>query len=845
MKSGLKKLSGIFLLLFSFLILSCDFDTLFGPSYDDPVKDFFKEYTETAAIEKLTLPSGTENRAGILCVPAENDSTASFYMRNPQGYTLDFGFAFDEDAVQAAAADTGFSFTQSDDKNGGTLTFSKNFLYSVDSGSIGGKDISGSITLTEPKSGRNFASYPITLHANTPPPSVQGAAFQRSSADDSATYIVCFFMPDTSQACMALHANDTHVLYVNGEKRYMKQGLLYASGTQKEDGGWEISEEDGSFTNAEPSLFSLTDDDSAFSFDPENCPDGYTPVYYLTNWPVSTDTRTCTFIVEDDEGLSSSISVSNKASKLDAPSLSVESDTTYPVDDETFLFTLTMSHDGKCTDGSSCGTATINYTVTEKNGALVFAGGKSSTLTGSSEGSASVSLPKGVYEISAYASKDYFISSDTVRVTNVKTIKPSVYYISEDGTDSDAVSGSAEKPYRSIQYAINKFKTGIENGDYDEDAICDIHLLSDITPADGFDWSSNGGCLVDTAGLESATVNITGDGSRRTVDAQGGVASVRALLNAAAKKMTVSDVRFTGGYTEDSAAINVVGELVMENVTVSGNTGRGILNSGKLTLDGCTVSGNTMDSAEENGAGICMQSLSVLVLRGVNYIYDNYNDGGEAQKRDDVFLPAGGKITVDGDISGSTIGVNVPWSASDAGVPAIGSPAAFTSGYGYGSANTALPGDVFVAENGYSVAADDSGEAAFVVSGGEMYNAMDFKVTLSADAATVSLNTAKTVTVKVSGTRSGEQIFFNNADNHFYTDSAFAEDAAGGAVVSLGAALYSNGTKICDCAVAAAPDSGSVLVTVPAVEFEENYTLRVTAAFLGVTVDMNLTLGIE
>ena len=218
------------ILIFVFFLVSCDFENLLEPSYNDPVKEYLKEYTENAAIEKVTLPSGEKNPQGILCLSSLSDKTLSFYLRNPQNYILNFDFDFNEDEIQSVAQSGGYGFIQNSDKKSGTLTLNKDFLYSVDAGNIGKKNISGFITITEPKSGRNFESYPISFHANTAPPSVQGAVFQRSSEGDDAKYIICFFMPDMSHNSMALHTKDTRIIYVNDEKKYTKQGMIYTSG---------------------------------------------------------------------------------------------------------------------------------------------------------------------------------------------------------------------------------------------------------------------------------------------------------------------------------------------------------------------------------------------------------------------------------------------------------------------------------------------------------------------------------------------------------------------------------------------------------------------------------------
>ena len=1015
-----------FLLLFiSLFFLSCG--EILSPTFDEPVRAYFEEYTNNAAIEKHTFPSGVENPDGILCITGESDGVISFEMRNPQKYLLNFDFDFSESEIKDIAD---YSFTQASDRAGGTLTFSRDFLNRVDSGNLAGKNISGLITIVEPKSGRSFKSYPITLHANTAPPSVLGAAFQRSSEGDDAKYIVCFFMPNMNDSNMALHTQDTHVIYVNGEKKYTQQGLIYKSDTKDESGNF--SDQDTDFSDSKPTMYPLTDDTSAFTFDSTKCPQGYKALYYETDWPITTDTKTADFKIEDDDGLSNSFVISNKASQLNPPTFSVSTNTAYPADEETFQYTVKINHDGLCTDGNSSGSVTINYTITETNNALVFMGGTSSTLTGSSYGSASINLQKGTYTISASASKDYYISSDSASVSDVKIKKPAVYYVSESGVNSESASGAKGEPYRTIQYAIDAFKKGIIDSDYENDGVCNIYVMTDLTPPEGFDWNTNNNSFVEIPSeLSGATVNITGYGGRRTISAQNDGTAIRSLLKVDAGTVTVDGINFTGGYTNSSAnpiialagsatvsisnskiyentlasdngqlsLIQSAGAFVMNNVvisdnsqivgagadpmnppafyainqtagqvtltdcsitssgtghgsywilicarsgtftmnggsirdntgcnnvlsndangttlndvvidnngdewgdiilntgglsltgcTVTGNTGgynglitncssgtlnltdteiknnnlvanayagagvdyyncgAAVWNEGSLTLDGCTVSGNTINKADGRGAGIYMKAgtSSSLTLKGKNYIYDNYNKGVASPKRDDIYLPTGSVIAVGGDISGSTIGVNVPWQPSDEGAPRIGAPAEFTSDYG--TYNTALPGEIFIAENDYGITLSNGGEAAFAVSGGGMYTALDYTVNLTASSVKAVLNKAKTVTVAVSGTRkegSGTsiQLYYNNADGKFYTDSGLKTKAADDSV-NFAAALYNGATKIADCEIGHPElDSGSILVTVPAIAFEDTYTIRVTSTFLGVTKDTSI-----
>ncbi|MBO6219885.1 MAG: leucine-rich repeat domain-containing protein [Treponema sp.] len=855
-----------FLLLFiSLFFLSCG--DILSPAFDEPVRAYFEEYTNNAAIEKHTFPSGVENPDGILCVTSESDGVISFEMRNPQKYLLNFDFDFSESEIKDFVESSDYSFTQSSDRAGGTLTFSRDFLNSVDAGNLAGKNISGSITIVEPKSGRSFKSYPISLHANTAPPSVLGAAFQRSSEGDDATYIVCFFMPNMNHSLMALHTNDTHVIYVNGEEKFTRQGLIYNSGTKDENGNWTISELDSDFLSSAPTMYSLTDEIDAFTFDSSKCPAGYKTLYYKTDWSVSTETKTCTFTILDDDGLSSSVTISNKASQLNPPTFSVESSTSYGADEDTGLYAIKITHDGLCTDGSSSGSVTINYTITESTGASVFNNGSASSITSSSAGSATIYLPQGTYSVTAAASKNYYITSEEVTKTSVKITQSAVFYVSQNGSDL-LNTGKRASPYRTIDKATDAFTDGLAENLYESDAECIIYVMSDLTPPDDF----TGNTFINIPAL-SNSIQIIGYGAVRTIDAKGSSSKLRRLLYAplsSGAKLTIKNINLKGGYidgdtidtavhfycdfemiggsitgctAENGNVIKVIGGSgLFDGVTISGNKVLTENNSvlyimGSLTLKDSSIINNT---AQTSAVNLYFYDSSLTVSGKVNIYNSKKSDGTAASN---LYMPTGSVITVDGNISGSKIGVNVPWESSDAGAPRIGVPAAFTSGYGYGTTNSSLPGEIFIAENGYGISTDSSGEAAFAVSGGGMYTALDYTVNLTASSVKAALNKAKTVTVAVSGTRkepSGAttDLYYNNEDGKFYTDSGLT--AAGDNTVDFAAALYNGATKIADCEVAAASETGKIAVTIPKVAYEDTYTLRITSTFLGVTKDVNV-----
>ncbi len=842
--------------LASMLFSSCG--ELFSPTFDEPVKHFFEEYTNSAAIEQETLPQGTETPAGILCVSSSGNAEVTFILRNPQQYKLNFAYEFNSPEVSAkaqeltAAGYTVYTFTQSTDTYSGKLNFSKDFLYSIDESNAGKKDISGYITITEPKSGRSFASYPVSFHANSAPPSVQGVCFQRSSESDGATYIVCFYMPDTGSSVMALHKEDTHTVYINGVKKYTKDGQIYTSASKDEDGNWVISDSDPDFSTSVSSMYPLSEESSAFSFNASKCPSGYTALYYDTGWPVTTDTKTCTITIEDDDGLTSTMVISNNASQLKSAEIRETADTAYDADEDSFRYTLHISHDGMCTDETfSGGNVTINYTVEEVNGNNVFNGGSSSSLTGNSLNTADISVPKGKYKITATSSKNYYISGESVSVTGVSVKQPAVFYVSESGTDRSDYSGSKTESYRTINYAIDMFTDGITYSQYESDSSCTVYVMSDLTPPSDYNFSSNSGTFVNIPAI-SNSISIIGYGGTRTIDAQQkGSVMIVSLSNPAT--LTLENISLKGGLIENSSDLNAsavyvngntvmkggtisdctstadrkgivyvaLSPFTMENVTITSNTSSGTEGyiikavNNPLTLKNCTVTGNT----SELGA-VTMGSGGTINIKGTNIITKNTLSDGTARN---VYLPEGKTLSVTQSLEGSKIGIYMPF--TDSTKPSSGRAVTFTEGFS-SSGTEAKPGAVFITETEFAVTTDGSGEAAFAVSSGTLYTPQDYSFSFTLNDSqnrtsnfTVNTGAASAFTLTPAVTRNSETVSYSEISSNITWTSS----------------LYCSGTKVCDCSVT--KTETGISITVPALSFEETYTLKVCAEYLGLSHD--------
>ena len=319
-------------------------------------------------------------------------------------------------------------------------------------------------------------------------------------------------------------------------------------------------------------------------------------------------------------------------------------------------------------------------------------------------------------------------------------------------------------------------------------------------------------------------------------------------------------ITMTGGAIKNNIGCNTVvqaGEMAeLVGVEITGNTCQSsALTSfwGLFTLDGCTITGNVSNSTPGLGksAGISIDRIqSAFTIKGKTTIYDNHFKNTPA-KQSNLCVPLGYVLTIGGNISGSKIGVTMPF--TDATKPTKDAPIVFTKDYATPSyANPNTPGSVFISENDYGVAAMASGtnvgEAAFAVSSGGIYSPYDYTIELAASALVADPGVAHDVPITTTVTRKEPAastpptttLYYNPADKKLYLEDTFVNLAAADRPsdpdynkVAWTAALYSGTRKACDVPVSSS--ASGLKATVPAIEFEDNYTLRISAAFLGLS----------
>lgn len=173
-------------------------------SWEEPVRDYFDKYTNTAAIEKIDITcQSNKDNSGATCIPSDGNKTITFYLRNPRQYILHTDF-------REPGSSTDVQVVQDmQDKTIIRVTYSQSYLQDHE----GGQQIGGTIYLTESETLREFDPYSFSLKCNTPPPSVKGQSVQTAI---NGNFWVCFYVP-TTELGNATHGHEAHTVFISGE----------------------------------------------------------------------------------------------------------------------------------------------------------------------------------------------------------------------------------------------------------------------------------------------------------------------------------------------------------------------------------------------------------------------------------------------------------------------------------------------------------------------------------------------------------------------------------------------------------------------------------------------------
>ena len=541
----------IFLSLIMFA--SCDFETLFEPQFNEPVKEFFDTYTNTAAIEehKLSVESYNDTSAR-LCINSDNECTVQFYMRNPRQYDLSTSVKFSS----LENIDTSLVQVSQKDKATIELKLPQSFLADSDEG----HNISPTISLMEPMSGRSFADYTFSLYSNSIPPQVNNPTIMN---DSNTTFIVAFDMP--SQAELALRHKDLTTVTINGKSYPL---------SISEDGSFTFT--DSAFSTVEKTYSPLSG--KSFTYTDRS-------VYYTTGDAFVNGDKEYTIILTDSAGLTAETLASTKITKLNSPVVtnvskkSIESSYNSETKEYTPKSLPLLS-------GKEYTTVTITAPTTDNVGNSVDASGLEVTYklfngtpkaarlskSGTFSGSIDLNLEVGTWYLEAYATKTSYEKSSLTKC--YIRVVDSCIFIGENGSDDDEeADGTEDLPYASISKAIadinKRNESGVEYtlmidgniaGEVNTDTILAAGLLIEGA-------TSNAKDKIGTFALTSSIpVKFTG-------------ITLGELTVAGENKITLSeDAVVTSASVKDGASLEIESSALVTEVILEG--------SGKLTITG-------------------------------------------------------------------------------------------------------------------------------------------------------------------------------------------------------------------------------------------------------------------
>ncbi|MBR1536995.1 MAG: hypothetical protein IJ630_08655 [Treponema sp.] len=132
---------------------------------------------------------------------------------------------------------------------------------------------------------------------------------------------------------------------------------------------------------------------------------------------------------------------------------------------------------------------------------------------------------------------------------------------------------------------------------------------------------------------------------------------------------------------------------------------------------------------------------------------------------------------------------------------------------------------------------------------GTIHTALDYEFNFAIDSPFLALPAQKdyglTFTPKqIEADNTKTQIYYNPADKELYKDTAFTKPCASGEKITFSAPLYCESKKVTDCTISIST-TGEFLVTVPALIYDEVYTLKISALYLGLLYDAEFKLEVS
>lgn len=544
--SKITKILGI--TLFSIGLASCQF-------FENDVADFMETYTETAAIDQHSISETTHMDAlGHTCIGSKKDVEIDLYMRNPKRFSMNptvefIGLPPSIDRSMVTITQTGTDSLK--------LVLPQEFLLASDEG----KDISSSITLYEPMSGRIFSGYTISLNCNSIPPKVTVPTVLN---DNGQSFVVAFDMPYTEE--LALRNKDITAISIND----VDYAVTIAS--------------DGTYT-FESSSFSATPSANLISINSKDFTHTTHSIYFQTNEPFVQGEKTYKLGLKDSAGLVQYAYASTSIDRLSRPLIKDVDNVSYAPGSNEMVsgstadpFKITLippvtDHKGNPVDGTTMyytlyrGTSTVAAVIQE----------------GFSNSNVELEMVPGTYYVETYATKTNYEQSPVVSATF--RIVDNAIFVSQTGNDLTA-DGSRDLPFETLNAAI---------ADVDVRNMPNAHLTIYV------DGTVNGDATINCTQSRSITLTQKTGGSPAVL--QGSGTNTTLKINTTVP-VILKNIKVTGGNNTDGGGIYIYSgsSLTLSNgAVVTGNTavfGAGIYVDGDLSVTGAsTVTGNTDSSS--------------------------------------------------------------------------------------------------------------------------------------------------------------------------------------------------------------------------------------------------------
>lgn len=273
--------------------------------FNKPLSDFLEYWTDVAQISRHSFDGSYPETDGLTNLPAGADRVITYYLVNPQNYVLKstVTFAHDETLVVDNSTPSDFAAVEQDaaDKNIIRLTL-KNSVGATGILPLDGEgtDISPTLTITEPNSGRDFGSYTVPVRVNSAPAKVKNAVIMTWNDNSTAKYAVLFYLPTDINNQYSPDRDVVSMTISGFNGQYNETFEIPASGNI---GGVENTYTQNDF---EPV-------DSGDSFVPLS---GYRFVGIKTDFVVGNVVPSCTVTLRDSSGLESTTDVSTTTTKL-------------------------------------------------------------------------------------------------------------------------------------------------------------------------------------------------------------------------------------------------------------------------------------------------------------------------------------------------------------------------------------------------------------------------------------------------------------------------------------------------------------------------------------------------